>query len=81
MTILIAPEVQEIFSELPVRAKLKAMRSLDFLVIFPNLYPVRRRGLMKGFRYFFADSYLFYYQVRGDELRVTAVIPGVMRGA
>jgi len=45
------------------------------------MYPVRRRGLMRGYRYFVAGRYLFYYAIAGDEVRMTAIIPAAMRRA
>jgi hypothetical protein len=45
------------------------------------MYPVRRRGLMRGYRYFVAGRHLFYYSVTSEEVRITAIIPGVMRQA
>jgi hypothetical protein len=43
------------------------------------MYPVRRRGLMRGYRYFVADRFLFYYSVTSSEVRITAIIPAAMR--
>ena len=45
------------------------------------MYPVRRRGLMRGYRYFIAGRYLFYYSIAGEEIRVTAILPAAMRRA
>lgn len=36
---------------------------------------------MRGYRYFVANQYLFYYSLSGQEVRISAVIPGVMRQA
>ena len=33
---------------------------------------------MRGYRYFIADGYLFYYSLSAREVRITAIIPGVM---
>jgi plasmid stabilization system protein ParE len=43
--------------------------------------PIRRRGLMRGYRYFIAGRYLFYYSIAGAEVRVAAIIPAAMRRA
>jgi hypothetical protein len=43
------------------------------------MYPIRRRGLMRGYRYFVAGQYLFYYAVTSTEIRMTAIIPAAMR--
>jgi hypothetical protein len=39
------------------------------------MYPIRRRGLMRGYRYFIADRFLFYYSVSSIEVRIAAIIP------
>jgi hypothetical protein len=45
------------------------------------MYPVRLRGLMKGYRYFVVEGYLFYYSVTSAEVRISAILPGRMRRA
>jgi plasmid stabilization system protein ParE len=45
------------------------------------MYPIRRRGLMRGYRYFVADKHLFYYSIAGDEIRLSAIIHAAMRRA
>jgi hypothetical protein len=55
--------VSEIFALLPEPVKRRAARSIELLVSNPRMYPVRRRGIMCGYRYFIADSVLFYYSV------------------
>ena len=42
------------------------------------MYPVRQRGVMKGYRYFIAGRYLFYYSVASAEIRIAAIIPVAM---
>ena len=34
---------------------------------------------MRGYRYFVAGRFLFYYSIAGTEIRITAIIPGTMR--
>ena len=36
---------------------------------------------MRGYRYFVAGRHLFYYKLSSQEVRITAIIPGVMRQA
>ena len=48
-------------------------RRLAFL--YPSMYPVRQRGLMRGYRYFMAGRFLFYYSVTTNEIRIAAIIP------
>jgi len=45
------------------------------------MYPLRRRGLMKGYRFFAVFDNLFYYSVSSTEIRIAAIIPGRMRDA
>jgi hypothetical protein len=45
------------------------------------MYPIRRRGLMRGHRYFIAQRFLFYYSVTSTEIRLLAIIPAAMRRA
>jgi hypothetical protein len=34
---------------------------------------------MRGYRYFIAGRYLFYYSAAATEIRLTAIIPAAMR--
>ena len=79
MTVLFADGVPEIFSGLPAMVKLSAARSIDLLVRFPHMFPVRRRGIMRGYRYFAAGRFLFYYIVSTTEVRISAIIPAAMK--
>jgi plasmid stabilization system protein ParE len=79
--ILFAAAAAEVFDELPQHTKRKAASSIELLEQYPRMYPVRRRGLMRGYRYFAADRHLFYYSVNSREVRITAIIPGAMRRA
>ena len=45
------------------------------------MYPVRRRGFMRDYRYFVAGRFLFYYSVTSAEVRISAILPGAMRHA
>jgi hypothetical protein len=36
---------------------------------------------MRGYRYFVAGRYLFYYSLSSAEVRVAAIIPAAMRRA
>jgi hypothetical protein len=36
---------------------------------------------MRGYRYFVAGRYLFYYPVSSTEVRVAAIVPAAMRRA
>ena len=78
MTVLFADGVPEIFSGLPETVKRHAARSIDLLVTFPYMFPVRGRGVMRGYRYFAAGRFLFYYSVSSAEVRISAIIPAAM---
>ena len=81
MKILFAGAAAEAFAELPQSAKRKAAGSIELLEQHPRMSPVRRRGLMRGYRYFAAGRHLVYYSVNSQEVRITAIIPGAMRRA
>jgi plasmid stabilization system protein ParE len=81
VTILFATGAAEAFDELPDATKRRAAHCLDLLPRHPRMYPIRRRGLMRGYRYFVADRHLFYYSIAGDEIRLSAIIPAAMRRA
>ena len=79
--ILFAATAAEAFGELQESTKRRAANSIELLKQHPKMYPVRKRGLMRGYRYFVAGGHLFYYSVSSDEVRIAAIIPGVMRQA
>jgi plasmid stabilization system protein ParE len=79
LTILFAEGLLEIFEELPDSVKRQAAHSIKLLSIYPDMHPRRRRGLMRGYRYFIAGRYLFYYSAATAEIRLTAIIPAAMR--
>jgi plasmid stabilization system protein ParE len=81
VTVLFAEGVPEQFAELPGKVQRQAARCIELLAKFPLMYPIRRRGLMRGYRYFLASRYLFYYSVSSAEVRVAAIIPAAMRRA
>ena len=81
MRVLFAASAAEAFAELPESTKSKAAKSIELLEQHPRMYPVRRRGIMRGYRYFISGSHLFYYKLSSEEVRISAIIPGVMRKA
>ena len=78
MTIVFAEGLPDVFKDLPERVKRNAARSLDRLTSHPRMYPVRQRGLMRGYRYFVIDENLFYYSVTSSEIRIAEILPGRM---
>ena len=79
MIVLFGDGVAELFSTLPRAVQKEAARSLDLIKAFPRMYPIRRQGLMRGYRYFVVKDYLFYYRLSSSEIHVSAIIPGRMR--
>jgi len=79
--VIFAEAAAQVFAELPEPVRRRAARSIDLLENHPRMYPVRKRGLMRGYRYFVAHQHLFYYDETSEEVRITAIIPGVMRQA
>ena len=81
MKILFAGAAAEAFAELPPIHEKNSSRLDRMLEQHPRMFPVGRRGLMRGYRYFAAGRHLVYYSVNLQEVRITAIIPGVMRRA
>jgi plasmid stabilization system protein ParE len=79
VTVLFAESAAQTFAELPEGTKREAARSIELLALFPRMYPVRRRGCMRGYRCFLAGRHLFYYSVASSEIRISAIIPAMMR--
>jgi len=81
VTVLFAAAAAEAFAELPDPTKRRVANSIELLEQHPKIYPVPRRGLMRGYRYFVAGRHLFDYSLSSEEARITAIIPGAMRRA
>ena len=81
MIVLFSAGASEIFARLPEPVRRRAGRSIELLALNPHMYPIRRRGVMRGYRYFVAYKVLFYYSASSTEIRVSAILPGGMRGA
>lgn len=79
MTVLFSEVLLEFLETLPDSVKLQAACSVALLSVYPSMYPVRQRGLMRGYRYFMAGRFLFYYSVASEEIRIAAIIPAAMR--
>ena len=79
MIVLFSAGASEIFEALPLPVKRRAARSIELLAAQPRMYPVRRRGVMRGYRYFVAHGFLFYYSVSSGEVRIAGILPGRMR--
>jgi plasmid stabilization system protein ParE len=81
VTILFSAGTNELFALLPEPVKRRAAQKIELLASNPRMYPVRRRGVMRGYRYFVSYSVLFYYSVSSTEIRISAILPGSMRRA
>jgi hypothetical protein len=79
--VLFGEGIPEFFQELPRPVQVKASRIIDLITVFPTMYPVRQIGLMRGYRYFNALGYYFYYSISSRELRVAAILPGRLEQA
>ena len=79
MIVLFSTGASEIFTLLPEPVRRKAADSIELLASNPRMYPVRRRGIMRGYRYFVAYGVLFYYSAASAEIRIAAILPGRMR--
>jgi len=45
------------------------------------MFRIRKRGLLRGYRFFEVDRRIFYYEVSSTEVRIIGILPGMMRGA
>ena len=81
MTVVLGDGVPEVFESLPFALRKKAAEIIELIALFPEMYPIRRRGLMRGYRYFVVFDHLFYYSVSSSEVRISAIIPGRMEQA
>jgi len=81
VNILFAEDAADAFAEVPADTQRRIARSLELVSRFPRMYPRGRRGIMHGYRFFLAGRHLVYYAVSGNEIRVSAIVPAVMRRA
>ena len=81
VTVRFGNGVLAIFEELPENVRREARQSMELLAFNPYMYEVRRRGVMRGHRYFLAGRYYFYYSVSSTEVRIDAIVPAAMRRA
>jgi plasmid stabilization system protein ParE len=54
---------------------------MELLASNPRMFPVRQRGIMRGYRYFVAYEFLFFYSISSEEVRIAAIVPGRMNRA
>jgi len=79
--VVLSTEVLEAFGELPVPTQRKASDLFRLVTRFPRMFRIRKRGLLRGYRFFEVDRRIFYYEVSSTEVRIIGILPGMMRGA
>ena len=48
---------------------------------YPLMYPERRRGQYRGYRWFPVSSWLVFYGLGGEEIIIRGIMHGARRGA
>ena len=81
MKVFFGEGIPEVLQELPDPVQVKAARIIDLIARFPEMYPVRWVGLMRGYRYFTVGGYYFYYSTSSQEVRIAAILPSRMEQA
>lgn len=62
------------------RARQALFDTLDLVVEFPAMYPVRQRGKFAGLRYVILQKgWIVYYRSGDDEVLVLAIVPALSR--
>ena len=51
MTVVLGDGVPEVFESLPFALRKKDAEIIELIALFPEMYPIRRRGLMRGYRW------------------------------
>jgi hypothetical protein len=67
--------VWELFDELPSKDQAAIVERLNLVRSFPDMYPLRRSGRMRGHRYFVARNWLVHYRRRADTIYVRSLWP------
>ncbi len=58
------------------------LQRLDLVAEFPEMYPVRQRGLYIGARYFLVGKrWLVFYRVRSEDVLILNILPARARRA
>lgn len=73
MTVIFSAGAREVFASPPKPVKRRAAHCVELLTARPWMYPVRRRGVMRGYRYFVAARIIFYCSVSSSEVRPSAI--------
>jgi len=61
--------------EMPDREREQIFQKIARLEIFPEMYPVRTEGPLRGHRWFLAGPWLLYYRIVEGKIYVRALWP------
>jgi hypothetical protein len=71
-----ADTVRDLFYELPESERIEILGHLNYLMLFPHMYPVRAKGRrFRRHRWFLAGNWLVYYRVAGDTVYIRGLWP------
>jgi plasmid stabilization system protein ParE len=79
VTVIFGEGVDKLFLDLPNRVQTQALEMFRLIVSFPRMFPVRRRGTGKGYRFFTAGRFVFFYSVSSEQIRIITILSGGMR--
>lgn len=57
------------------------LRAVELAAQFPRMYPERRRGWYRGYRWFPVASWLVFYQIGRDRIIIRGILRGARRGS
>jgi len=70
-----ADTVRDLFYELPESDRNQILDHLEYLKLFPHMYPVRAKGRFRRHRWFLAGNWLVYYRVAGGTVYIRGLWP------
>jgi hypothetical protein len=73
--IIWADTVRDLFYDLPEYDRNQILGHLEYLKLFPHMYPVRAKGRFRRHRWFLAGNWLVYYRVAGDTVYIRGLWP------
>lgn len=76
-----SPEAARILLTLPLPVRADIDLKAKYLHDFPEMYPVRRRGRLRGQRFFVSFDWIVYYMIEADEITITTMGHGRRRSA
>lgn len=66
---------------LPALLGEEVLERVETAAQYPHMYPERRRGRYRGYRWFPVSSWLVFYQVVGEEITIRGILHGARREA